>query len=873
MSKREPEELFMEYESGGSEFSSDNERMEEEEEVNFVEPIELTYDEFVEKIQDGDIDVARAGWNPDFLKKLDKEKNTVLHMLCRITPAVSIKHKKSVTYLVDQMQSLKNSVNNKKLTPVYIAVQKNNKDIVRQLIGIGANLGISSDRGNNSVHVAAMNGDLEMLGLLINDGRAPHFKSSDGKYPEDYAANDNVRKFILNAYGRKDEVQTPSADILSPDVSTLGRKGVCNDNYIRNKYNRSNVNLPIGPLGYNIIHYVAHDCDNVDTLKYLIEELNGDINSINSRSGDTPLMVAVSAQNVANVKYLLDRGANPNIRRRTGIDALYDAIKLKNNAIVKMLVSNGALLNLTSEHSNPLVEDMGMTKEMWDLIQPQLPAGYRNMHPSLMQYVETIDKVKTFETDVVPRENLHREIYKILMSRDCTYPLGKRILQNPKEVAELARKIAATCDDHECSPGDILAREGIDVGPSTIHNDKGSLKPVDFKNINEDAVHLFSHGNTLLAESVVRFIKIVYDARIMDYDSESGTHRIINGVKKIGEQTSFFDPFAYVTHTQTYKAFIGINGIIYAKQNAPSTATQNVDIGVDDMSQLESVHIIGENLPTRMPLITHFVRDKVVHRETTREQPMKGASRELRNFVRRKYLVKLGVNDHPGFDKFEERCHSRSKSNEQDYLARVLTPWTYTQTMWGKYSNFKLGNIDWTIYEDTPNMFFPYMVSCKNFSHNKFRDVFNRTLVYVINSTRREYNPSIRVQPTLYSENTRDIKGFVSSHDEHCKPRSTRYIVDKSWVVYHQEDGGVRNWHLTEIIKSMGANIPADIFESILSKYSHLYEVQDAMKYILTVQDRKPSREVIDAMAERGKWTRPIEITETVNTISVKPIE
>ena len=58
--------------------------------------------------------------------------------------------------------------------------------------------------------------------------------------------------------------------------------------------------------------------------------------------GWTPLLYAAKAQSSASVKYLLQRGADPNIAQSDGFTALYLAAQEDNPSICQMLLEAGA---------------------------------------------------------------------------------------------------------------------------------------------------------------------------------------------------------------------------------------------------------------------------------------------------------------------------------------------------------------------------------------------------------------------------------------------------------------------------------------------------------------------------------------------------
>ncbi|KAM0884684.1 hypothetical protein ACQ4PT_030824 [Festuca glaucescens] len=93
----------------------------------------------------------------------------------------------------------------------------------------------------------------------------------------------------------------------------------------------------------------------IDTCKYLVEELGFDINcEANNDSGITPLACAVLRGKSITVKYLLDKGANPDKQDNKGFAPLHYATKEGMDRLVRLLLSKGASVNVLSCEGTPL---------------------------------------------------------------------------------------------------------------------------------------------------------------------------------------------------------------------------------------------------------------------------------------------------------------------------------------------------------------------------------------------------------------------------------------------------------------------------------------------------------------------------------------
>ncbi|KAM0874610.1 hypothetical protein ACQ4PT_037308 [Festuca glaucescens] len=93
----------------------------------------------------------------------------------------------------------------------------------------------------------------------------------------------------------------------------------------------------------------------IDICKYLVEELGFDINcEANNDSGMTPLACAVLRGKSITVKYLLDKGANPDKQDNKGFAPLHYATKEGMDRLVRLLLSKGASVNVLSCEGTPL---------------------------------------------------------------------------------------------------------------------------------------------------------------------------------------------------------------------------------------------------------------------------------------------------------------------------------------------------------------------------------------------------------------------------------------------------------------------------------------------------------------------------------------
>ncbi|MDR3197002.1 MAG: ankyrin repeat domain-containing protein [Planctomycetaceae bacterium] len=93
--------------------------------------------------------------------------------------------------------------------------------------------------------------------------------------------------------------------------------------------------------------------DNLANIKYLVEK-GADVN-IKGHNGITPLHCATLHDNLEVVKYLVEKGADVNVKDKNSETPLFNAVSSGNLEVVKYLVEKGADVNVKDlEGKTPL---------------------------------------------------------------------------------------------------------------------------------------------------------------------------------------------------------------------------------------------------------------------------------------------------------------------------------------------------------------------------------------------------------------------------------------------------------------------------------------------------------------------------------------
>ncbi|XP_063408881.1 ankyrin-3-like [Mytilus trossulus] len=92
-------------------------------------------------------------------------------------------HKELVEYLCENSVAEVNCYINEKYSPLYLACQVNNEDIVKLLLRYGASINHGDQNGFTLFHKACSEGDISIVELLIKEDAAVNLRDRDGKTP------------------------------------------------------------------------------------------------------------------------------------------------------------------------------------------------------------------------------------------------------------------------------------------------------------------------------------------------------------------------------------------------------------------------------------------------------------------------------------------------------------------------------------------------------------------------------------------------------------------------------------------------------------------------------------------------------------------
>lgn len=191
------------------------------------------------------------------------------------------------------------------LTPLYLACVNGVLANVKKLLSMGAKHDIKNEGGYYPIHGAIHNNNIEVVKVLLVNGVDVNLQSREGITPLYYATGYGGQKINLN--------------LITYLIENGGKHDIPNSG------------------GYYPIHCAAV-LGHIDVIDLLLS-YKFDINIINSQNGMTPLFMAMSKQQNALVKMLLEKdNIDLTIIDKLGQDVLCWGIETKDLDIIKILI-------------------------------------------------------------------------------------------------------------------------------------------------------------------------------------------------------------------------------------------------------------------------------------------------------------------------------------------------------------------------------------------------------------------------------------------------------------------------------------------------------------------------------------------------------
>lgn len=203
---------------------------------------------------------------------------------------------------------------------------------------------IINESNKDIVHLAAHQGDTDVLKLLLDRGFSANTADKNGYTPLHYAASrgyDNIAELLLKSGANPNAT---SGGIESP-LGVACQNGFAKVVALLLKYNADALFVC---SSYNSVLHYAVSSDDEETIRLILKTIESKYEGglkeykVKDADGDTPLMWAAGIGANAAIRLLLEHGTDVDEKNLRGKTALLWAAENKNVNSVKILVDYGA---------------------------------------------------------------------------------------------------------------------------------------------------------------------------------------------------------------------------------------------------------------------------------------------------------------------------------------------------------------------------------------------------------------------------------------------------------------------------------------------------------------------------------------------------
>ena len=224
------------------------------------------------------------------------------------------------------------AIRNRALTPLILAASNGSVSVIQPLLGAGADANTRTVEGATALMMSAASGSVEAVKLLLDHGAEIDAKdTARGQTALMFAAAEN-REAVVGLLLKRGANARLTTNVVSPhQPARIGNPRVApvspksGDRVAQAKANRR-----VGPTalgGFAALHFAARE-GSVDAARALVEG-GANVNQANEADKSTPLVTAITNGHYDLAKFLLDKGADPNLVTADGLAPLYATIDMQ----------------------------------------------------------------------------------------------------------------------------------------------------------------------------------------------------------------------------------------------------------------------------------------------------------------------------------------------------------------------------------------------------------------------------------------------------------------------------------------------------------------------------------------------------------------
>ncbi|XP_071572809.1 uncharacterized protein [Temnothorax nylanderi] len=335
-------------------------------------------------------------------------------------------HKDIVNALITKIVDVDATFNN--FTPLCFAAQGGYQEIVEILIARGANFNFKSYENLTPLHIAATHGHGNVVKVLLNKEANINVKNHVNMTPLELAVAHGhlevVKMLLLQDYEKIDINAKGNGDWTILHYALVQKNNLEMVKYLVDNKG-SNVNA-IDAFGSKPIHIAAKEgCK--DTVEFFLSKELSRINELDA-ANKTLLHYAAENDQLEVAKYLIAQGADVNAEDVNGLTPMHIAANFGYKDFIKVLLKNGAVYNavdnsdekpLEYSNDNDIINLLTLTGKLFEAVK-------RNDSSKVENYIKAGAVVNARDADgFTPLHYAAKfrclEIVKLLLSNGAVY--------------------------------------------------------------------------------------------------------------------------------------------------------------------------------------------------------------------------------------------------------------------------------------------------------------------------------------------------------------------------------------------------------------------------------------------------------------------